>query len=55
MDEFLWWSGVVAWAALGLIGILCLLDWVLGNASHRILHGLRGRTPVWPHADAAMV
>jgi len=29
MDSFFWWSGVVAWATLGLIGLSLAIDQII--------------------------
>lgn len=31
MTDFLYWSGVVAWVACGLVGIALALDWIIDN------------------------
>lgn len=40
MDRFLWWSGVVAWAAFGLFGMVTALDlfieWLLDRRVDRV-------------------
>jgi hypothetical protein len=32
MNSFLWWSGVVAWGALGFSGLLAISDYVIDFA-----------------------
>lgn len=34
MDRFLWWSGVVSWAACGSVGIFLGLDWAIDQIAN---------------------
>lgn len=47
MDTFLWWSGIVAWGALVIVGSCYLSDWIIDRVARTF--GLQREFMQWAY------